>query len=311
MNDTQATHNFTDIDTNSWIERVLPEWLRPYAYLARYDRPIGIWLLFIPCLWGVLAVPPVETVSFVEGLRALILFAIGSIAMRGAGCTINDWWDKELDKKVERTRSRPLASDAIPSWKALVFLFIQLLAGFLVLIRFNIIVVALGFIVAGLIFAYPLMKRLTYWPQLFLGITFNWGVLMGWAALYPELSATPIFLYLAGILWTVVYDTIYAHQDKQDDIRIGLKSTAILFGEKSKSWLSIFLSVMAICLVIAGLMRDVPAIFYFLLAGVLWLGFDSLKNWNMNDPQSCLQTFKAHKKFGLWIALLWLVALVV
>lgn len=226
MNDSN-TKPHTDIKKLVWIEQKLPEQARPYAYLMRIDRPIGIWLLLIPGIWGIAAASP----GF-PSIYTCILFLIGSVLMRGAGCVINDLWDKDLDKKVERTANRPLASGAITEKNAKIFLATLLLLSFFILIQFNSTTIILGFASIPLIAMYPLMKRYTYWPQIMLGITFNMSVLMGYSAVTGETSSTAILLYLGAIFWTIGYDTIYAHQDKEDDALIGIKSTALKFGDK-------------------------------------------------------------------------------
>ena len=199
----------------TWIDRI-PDRLRPFAVLARWDRPIGTWLLLWPCWWAVALAPGWPD------LKLLALFAIGAVAMRGAGCVINDLADRDLDARVERTRHRPLASGRLTTGEALAFLALQLLVGLLVLLSFNRFTILLGLASLPLVIVYPLMKRVTWWPQAFLGVTFNWGALVGWSAVTGDLAAPALTLYVAGFLWTLGYDTIYAHQDKADDAVIGV-----------------------------------------------------------------------------------------
>ncbi|MGI9504645.1 MAG: UbiA family prenyltransferase, partial [Geminicoccaceae bacterium] len=191
----------------SWLDRYLPAWLRPYGVLARWDRPIGAWLLLWPCWWGLGLAPGWPSVWLA------IVFLIGAFAMRGAGCTINDMTDRDLDSKVERTRNRPLASGALAPLQALLFLGAQLLVGLAVLTQLNVNAALVALAAMPLVVAYPWMKRITWWPQLFLGITFKWGALVGWTAATGSLGWPAVFLYVAGIFWTLGYDTIYAHQD--------------------------------------------------------------------------------------------------
>jgi 4-hydroxybenzoate polyprenyltransferase len=236
---TEKAAGFTDIRSGGWIDRLAPVWLRPYLKLARLDRPIGTWLLLFPCWWGL----ALASKGWPDP-ELLIAFALGSVVMRGAGCTYNDMVDREFDARVERTRRRPLPSGAISLRAAAVFLALQLLAGLAILFTFNTITIALGIASLALVFTYPFMKRVTWWPQAFLGLTFNWGVLMGWSAVTGDISLPALLLYTGAIAWTIGYDTIYAHQDKEDDALIGLRSTALLFGpqvaggsQHSMSWL--------------------------------------------------------------------------
>ncbi len=218
--------SYTDIKTDTWLDRTLPPALMPYAQLMRLDRPIGTWLLLIPCWWGVtLACPKIPNIWF------MVLFALGAVVMRGAGCVVNDIYDRNLDKQVERTRTRPLASGEVQLWQALVFLVLLLVIGFGILLLFNHFTMGLGVSSLLLVFTYPAMKRISWWPQLFLGFTFNWGALMGWSAVTNNLSISVILLYIAGVFWTLGYDTIYAYQDRNDDERVGVKSTARFLGD--------------------------------------------------------------------------------
>ena len=243
-----------------WIEH-LPERLRPYAVLARWDRPIGTWLLLWPCWWALALAPGRPDWWLVP------LFGIGAVAMRGAGCVVNDLTDRELDAPVARTRERPLASGRLGVPQALAFLALQLLVGGLVLLAFNGVAVVLALASLPLIAIYPWMKRITWWPQAFLGITFNWGALVGWAAATGELATPALLLYAAGFFWTLGYDTIYAHQDKADDALIGIKSTARRLGAATPRWLWGFYGVTLALLAAAGWSAGLGFWFYpFLLA---------------------------------------------
>lgn len=232
----------------------------PYIRLMRMDRPIGTYLLFWPCAWSIALS---ANAGCWPDFHMLALFATGALVMRGAGCTINDLWDRDIDKKVERTRNRPLASGEISTFDAIVFLSAQLSLGLLVLVQLNLESIMLGACSLGLVVTYPLMKRITYWPQLVLGMAFNWGALLGWCATQGAVDWSACLpLYLSGICWTIVYDTIYAHQDKDDDIQIGVKSTALRFGDNTKIWLSGFTAAMLAGLTTAGLACDQTLPYY-------------------------------------------------
>ena len=205
---------------------------RPYARLARLDRPIGTWLLLLPCWWSVAMAAGAQGSASWKTVWLLVLFAIGATAMRGAGCTYNDIVDREFDASVARTRSRPIPSGKVSVKQAWAFLIAQCLIGLVVLLQFNAFAIVVGLASLAIVAAYPFMKRVTYWPQFVLGLAFNWGALMGWAVVMASLGAPAFLLYVGGIAWTLAYDTIYAHQDKEDDILIGLKSTALKFGDR-------------------------------------------------------------------------------
>jgi 4-hydroxybenzoate polyprenyltransferase len=284
----------------TWIDR-LPERLRPYAVLARWDRPIGTWLLLWPCWWAVALAPGWPD------LRLLALFAIGAVAMRGAGCVINDLADRDLDARVERTRHRPLASGRLSIRRAVAFLGVQLLVGLLVLLSFNSFTILLGFASMPLVIAYPFMKRITWWPQAFLGLTFNWGALVGWSAVTADLAAPALVLYVAGFLWTLGYDTIYAHQDKVDDALIGVKSSARWLGAATPRWLWIFYAGALVLIGVAGGLVDMGPGFYLLLIGagahLAW----QVRTLDLDDPRSCLVRFRSNREFG-WLVFLALLA---
>lgn len=290
----------TDITRRSLIERLLPAAAGPYIRLARLDRPIGTWLLLFPCWWSlVLASPVPQTVQ----LWYALLFAIGAVVMRGAGCTLNDILDRNIDARVERTRSRPLPSGEVTLAQAIMFFVVQCLIGLVVLVQFNAQTITIGVSSMLLVVTYPLMKRITYWPQFFLGLTFNWGALVGWVAMTGTLSWSPLVLYLGGIFWTLGYDTIYAHQDKQDDVEAGVKSLALRLGENSAPWIAGFYIIAWVCWVIAtiGVSGD-----HWLSA--LWLipvamhFFWQLQAWRQDDPASGLAIFRSNRWVG-WLAL--------
>ena len=284
----------TDIPSESWIDRLAPPDTRPYLRLARADRPIGTWLLLLPCWWSVALATP----SWPDA-ALFVLFAIGSLVMRGAGCTINDIIDRDYDARVARTATRPIASGQISVPKAVAFLGLQLLLGLGILLQFNAFAVALGAGSLILVVLYPFMKRFTYWPQLFLGFTFNWGALLGWAAVKGVLGAPAIALYAAGVFWTLGYDTIYAHQDKDDDSLIGIKSTALKFGAATRSWLVGFYGVTVVLMAMAGFLAGLSWPFYLgLTLGALHLAWQT-KTVNITDPRNCLAKFKSNRDFAL------------
>src|SRR5271170_394897 len=225
--------------TGNWVDTHAPAWTRPYLRLARLDRPIGSWLLLLPCWWSS-ALAAVAASTTAPSLFHLALFFGGAFAMRGAGCTWNDIVDRDLDGSVERTRSRPIPSGQVSVRQAAVFLVLQAAIGFLVLISFNRFTIALGVASLAIVAVYPFMKRITYWPQTVLGLAFSWGALMGWAAAFGRLGAPALFLYAGSIAWVIGYDTIYAHQDTEDDALIGVKSTARLFGAHTHRALIMF-----------------------------------------------------------------------
>ncbi|MCG8440715.1 MAG: 4-hydroxybenzoate octaprenyltransferase, partial [Caulobacterales bacterium] len=228
----------------SWVERA-PSRLRPYLRLARYDRPVGFWLVAIPA-WAGLALARADGGWVWADLLLALLFGVGAMAVRGAGCTVNDIVDRDIDGAVARTATRPLPSGEVSLRQAVLFLGLQLLVGLLVLLQLNGFSIALGAASLVLVFVYPFMKRVTYWPQAFLGLTFNWGALIGWSAVTGSLAWPPLLLYLGGIAWTLGYDTIYAHQDKDDDAMIGVKSSALKLGRRTKPALVVFYGLAAL-----------------------------------------------------------------
>lgn len=279
-----------------WIGR-LPAWVRPYAELARWDRPIGTWLLLWPCWWALALIGPLPDPLL------LVLFAIGAIAMRGAGCTINDLADRDFDRRVARTRQRPLASGRLRPRHALAFLAAQLLVGLAVLVLMPPLAIGLGFLIMPVVVAYPFMKRITYWPQAFLAICFNWGAIVASAAATGHLAAPAITLYLAGMAWTMGYDTIYAHQDKDDDALIGVRSTALLFGANTRPWLVGFYALMLGLLLATGMLAGLGPLFVVGLVPVAWALFRQVRGLDIDDPDACLAAFRANRTTGLLVAL--------
>ncbi len=299
------TNNASDIANDHLIIRLSPTWARPYLRLARLDRPIGTWLLLFPCWWSMMlasSAPGYQLGSSFAPAYYLALFAIGALVMRGAGCTINDMADREYDKKVARTANRPLASGQLSMKQATVFLAIQLLIGLLVLLQFNTFTMLLAASAILLVICYPFMKRITYWPQAWLGLTFNWGALVGWAAVRGEISTPALLLYIGGIAWTLGYDTIYAHQDKEDDALVGVKSTALKLGTKTKYWLVLFYGLCTACFASAGWIMGLLWPFWVGI-GVMALHFIwQITTVKIDDPHDCLDKFKSNRTIG-WIFL--------
>jgi 4-hydroxybenzoate polyprenyltransferase len=287
----------SDIRHGDWVERHLPARLQPYARLARLDRPIGTWLLLFPGWWGIALASPRWPNPVL-----LVLFATGAVAMRGAGCTLNDIADRRYDAQVARTRLRPLPSGAVSVPQAILFLLLQLAAGAVILCSFNQLTILLGVAVLGLIGTYPFMKRITYWPQIFLGLNFNWGALIGWTAVSGALSWPAVLLYLGGLCWTIGYDTIYAHQDKEDDVRIGVKSSAIALGARTRPWLYIFYAAALLFWAAAGFSAGLGLLFFAGLGGsALQLAWQAARV-AIDDPADCLAKFCSNRWVG-WLML--------
>jgi 4-hydroxybenzoate polyprenyltransferase len=284
----------SDIKEQHFFFRISPLTWHAYLRLIRIDRPVGTWLLFLPCLWSLSLAHKNLNTATIEYIKSAALFGLGAFLMRSAGCIINDLWDRDLDAKVERTKTRPLASGAISIKKALIFLSALLTCALGVLLQFNLLTIALGFASFFLVLLYPLMKRVTWWPQLFLGLTFNWGALMGYTALTGKIETPAIFLYMVGIFWTLAYDTIYACQDAEDDALIGIKSTALLFGDKVKIWVGGFF-VLSL-----GFLAFSTNNILFLLPAFMHAGWQ-IYSWNKNSPSSSLQIFKSNIYFGLFV----------
>ena len=283
--------------TGNWVDGLALPFARPYLRLARLDRPIGSWLLLMPCWWSVgLAGMRVE--QFLS-LWHIVLFFIGAFAMRGAGCTWNDLVDRNLDRLVERTRSRPIPSGQVSVAEATAFMVAQALIGFLVLIQFNRFTVFTGLASLLVVAIYPFMKRITYWPQIVLGLAFSYGALMGWPAAFGRLDWPAIVLYAGSISWVIGYDTIYAHQDREDDLLIGIKSTALLFGENTRPMLAGFYSGAVVLIGIAGLTAGGRLIFVLgLIAFAAHLAWQVVR-LDINDSAHCLMLFKSNRDAGL------------
>ena len=301
-----------DAPSGHWVYRTLPRWLWPYAQIARWDRAIGWQLLLWPCWWSAalaavaFARPGDALLTLLPSPWHLLLFFLGSVAMRGAGCTFNDIVDADIDAQVERTRSRPLPSGQIRRRSAWIFLVAQALVGLAVLVQFNSFAILLGFGSLAIVAIYPFMKRVTNWPQLVLGLAFSWGALMGWAAEYADLDGPAVMLYLGSVLWVIGYDTIYALQDREDDALIGVGSTARLFGDNTKLWLTGLygLSLMFFAVAFAAAQAPMPA-----LAGLLAAGAHMVRQiavLDIDNPEQCLRLFKSNNMVG-WLIFLGLI----
>ncbi|XP_067134341.1 4-hydroxybenzoate polyprenyltransferase, mitochondrial [Centruroides vittatus] len=286
----------TELTAIQKIVNNAPNKLQPYLRLMRLDKPIGTWLLLYPGWWSISMASSPE--QFPDP-RLLLLFGVGALLVRGAGCTINDMWDRKYDAKVERTQQRPLACGEISMFNALVFLGAELSLGLLILLQLNWYSIFLGVCSIPLIVAYPLMKRIMYWPQIFLGLTFNWGTLMGWSAVHNSINWSIVLpLYGAGICWTMIYDTIYAHQDKKDDMMIGLKSTAIKFGENTKNWLTGFGISMVSLLLLSGICAEQTWPYYAAVGLTATHIANQVITLDINNTQDCSNKFQSNKRIG-------------
>ena len=284
--------------TGNWVDRAAPAWSRPYLRLARLDRPIGSWLLLIPCWWSA-GLAAIAARDPWPSPWHLLLFFIGAFAMRGAGCTWNDIVDRDLDGRVERTRSRPIPSGQVSAAQAAAFLVAQAVVGLAVLLQFNRFAIGVGIASLGIVVVYPFMKRITYWPQIVLGLAFSWGALMGWAAAFGRLDVPALVLYAGAIAWVIGYDTIYAHQDREDDALIGIKSTALLFGPRTKPMLAIFYGVAVGLIGLSGVLAGAGAAFALGLAAFAGHLAWQIVRLDIDDPDQCLRLFKANRDAGL------------
>lgn len=289
--------NHTDIVKKAWLEKI-PQCIQPYLYLMRLDRPIGTWLLLLPAWWAIFLTGGISAWQY------LVVFAIGAIVMRGAGCVVNDLWDRDLDGQVERTATRPIPNGDVTPKQAFVFLISLLVIGLFILLQFNMLTIALGIVSLIFIGVYPLMKRITWWPQAFLGLTFNFGALMGWSAITGELPWQAWALYVSGVFWTLGYDTLYAMQDRTDDMMIGIKSSARWLTERYKGNLQppLYIFYCAHFLVLLWVMWSMELswmmIFMIMPFGhLMW----QIKTFNIDDPQNALNRFKSNRDYGLMI----------
>ncbi len=297
-----------DAPRGNWVDRYAPAWSRPYLRLSRADRPIGTWLLFLPCLWGVGLAAAADPAGPRQWDIWIILgCGIGAFLMRGAGCTWNDISDRDFDAAVERTKSRPLPSGQVTVRQAVIWMIVQALIAALILFTYNTATIMLGVASLVLVAIYPFAKRFTWWPQVFLGLAFNWGALVAWTAHTGSLGLPALLLYAAGISWTLFYDTIYAHQDKEDDATIGIKSTARLFADRTKTWLRGFMFVtvglMSLAVIVA-LAADVSNALKMAIAlcgawGLGWHMTWQLVRLDTEDPDNCLRLFRSNRDAGL------------
>jgi 4-hydroxybenzoate polyprenyltransferase len=296
----------SDAVTDNWVDVYAPRWSRPYLRLSRADRPIGTWLLLIPCWWGLSLSMLNSQSASLHDLWIAVGCAIGAWLMRGAGCTWNDITDRDFDGRVERTRSRPIPSGQVSVTGAVIWMCVQSLLAFGILLTFDIAAIVLGILALLPVAIYPFAKRFTWWPQVFLGIAFNWGALLAWTAHSGQLEAPAVVLYLAGIAWTLFYDTIYAHQDAEDDALIGIKSTARLFGDKTAGWLRRFLmatvGLMGLAVIFA--LKDSASVIALVVAlGGPWaMGWHmawQLRGFDVEDNGKLLQLFRANRDTGM------------
>ena len=293
-----APEKVADAPAGNWVDRYAPEAARPYLRLARADRPIGTWLLVFPCWWS-MVLAQLTTDAAIPHLGYMVLFAIGAFVMRGAGCAYNDYVDREYDAQVARTRSRPIPSGQVSPEQALIFVAALALVGLGVLLQFNGFTIGLGIASLLLVLIYPFMKRFTYWPQVILGLAFNWGALVGWSAVRGALDLAPIMLYVGAVMWTIGYDTIYAHQDKEDDLMLGLKSTAIRFGENSKVWVGLFYAGAIILWASAAVLAGAYTV---TLLGLLIAGGHfawQTATLDTEDADNCLTRFRSNRDVGI------------
>ena len=298
-----------DAPQDNWVDRYAPARTRPYLRLSRADRPIGTWLLLIPCLWGIALAAAMDSFRGWDLWLALSCGA-GAFLMRGAGCTWNDITDRDFDAAVARTRSRPLPSGQVTVRQAVIWMVAQALIASFILFSYNWIAIGLGIGSLALVAIYPFAKRFTWWPQVFLGLAFNWGALLAWAAHAGTVPPAALALYASGITWTLFYDTIYAHQDREDDALIGVKSTARLFGDNTARWLRVFLVatvlLMSLAILLALLPERNPLQLALALGGAWAFGWHmthQMLRLKIDDPKSCLTTFRSNRNAGLIPAL--------
>ena len=306
-----------DAVIGNWVDTRAPAFARPYLRLSRADRPIGTWLLLIPCWWGLVLAILSDGAPRWEDLWVAIGCAVGAFLMRGAGCTWNDITDREFDGQVERTRSRPIPSGQVSVRQAAIWMILQCLLALVILLTFNRAAIAMGILSVLPVTIYPFAKRFTWWPQVFLGLAFNWGVLLTWAAHTGTIGWPAIMLYLSGIVWTLFYDTIYAHQDAEDDELIGIKSTARLFGTDTARWLKYFLagtvSLMGLAIIDAALPQASLLGLVVALGGPLAMGWHmawQLRGLDTENNAKLLQLFRANRDTGLIPLIFLCVALV-
>jgi len=306
----ETTGQVADAVAGNWVDTRAPEWSRGYLRLSRADRPIGTWLLLLPCWWGLLLASGQSGRFGWFDTWIFVGCALGAWLMRGAGCTWNDITDRGYDGLVERTASRPIPSGQVTVKGAMVWMGLQALIAFAILLTFNWVAIVLGIASLGLVAIYPFAKRFTWWPQAFLGLAFNWGALLAWVAHSGSLDWPPVLLYLAGITWTLFYDTIYAHQDKEDDALIGVKSTARLFARDTPRYLATFM-VLAVVLLTGALILAMtasasPLALVVVLGGPWAFGWHltwQMRALDIDDGDNCMRLFRSNRDAGLIIVL--------
>ncbi|XSG80985.1 MAG: 4-hydroxybenzoate octaprenyltransferase [Methyloligella sp. ZOD6] len=286
-----------DAPPDNWADRYAPRFLLPYLRLARADRPIGFWLLAMPCFWSVALAERSRNATFPD-LWLLLLFAIGAFAMRGAGCTYNDIVDRDIDAQVARTRSRPIPSGQVSVKGAIAFMVLLCLIGLAVLLSFNPFTIVLGILALPIVALYPFVKRFSYWPQAVLGMAFGWGALMGYAAVTGGLALPAFLLYGGAISWIIGFDTIYGHQDREDDALIGLKSTSLKFGRNTRTWLFGFYAFAWSAILLAGLVAGAEIVFLLVMVGAGGHLFWQVATLDIDDGANCLTRFRANRDFG-------------
>jgi 4-hydroxybenzoate polyprenyltransferase len=291
------TATVPDAPPGNWVDRLAPAAWQPYLRLIRFDRPIGAWLLLFPCWWGQALAELAQGRPYPDPWH-LLLFFVGAFIMRGAGCTYNDIVDRDYDARVARTAARPIPSGQVSLVKARLLLAGLCLVGLAILVQFNTFTIALGAASLLLVAVYPFSKRFTYWPQLVLGLTFKWGALVGWSAVTGSLAPAPLLLYAGCVLWTIGYDTIYAHQDKEDDAALGLKSTALRFADATPRWLVGFYAGAVVLWVLAGALAGARLVFFLALAAAAAQLAWQVATLNTDDAGNCLARFKSNQLVG-------------
>ncbi|MBI1383553.1 MAG: 4-hydroxybenzoate octaprenyltransferase [Rhizobiales bacterium] len=287
-----------DAVPRNWVDRIAPRWAKPYLRLARADRPIGVWLLLLPCWWSAALAATAERAPLPD-LWHMLLFAVGAYVMRAAGCTYNDIVDRDIDARVARTALRPIPSGQVSARAAAAFMLALCLVGLLVLVQFNRFSILLGIASLAIVAAYPFMKRITSWPQAVLGLAFSWGALMGWAAAFGSLDLPALLLFAATVAWVIGYDTIYAHQDREDDALLGLGSTALRFGARTRPWLAGLYGTAWLGIVAAGLTAGAGPVFLVLMSFAAMHLAWQVVTLDIDDPGGCLVRFRANRDVGL------------